>query len=79
MTRPGLSTEESLTLEEAFAAYTTGGGFASNSESRLGTIERGKKADLVWLDRDPYEVQTEELRSVKVLRTYMDGEPVYGS
>jgi predicted amidohydrolase YtcJ len=77
--RPGLSADESLTLGESFAAYTTGSAYASHSESSLGTIEPGKKADFVVLDRDPHAARPEELRSVRVLQTFIDGELVHGS
>jgi predicted amidohydrolase YtcJ len=77
--RPGLSAEESLTVGESLAAYTTGAAFASHSESSSGTIEPGRKADFVVLDHDPNEVQIEELRTVRVVQTFIDGELVYGS
>ena len=77
--RPGLSGEERLTVDETLAAYTTGGAYASHSESSLGTLEPGKKADFVILDRDPHEVKRDELRSVRVIQTFINGELVYGS
>jgi len=77
--RPGLSTKESLTVDQTLAAYTSGGAYASHSESSLGTIELGKRADFVVLDRDPYEGKRDELRSVGVVQTFIKGELVHGS
>jgi predicted amidohydrolase YtcJ len=77
--RPGLSTTESLTVDETLAAYTTGGAYASHSESSQGTIEPGKRADFVVLDSDPYNAKRDELSNVRILQTFINGEPVYGS
>jgi predicted amidohydrolase YtcJ len=77
--RPGLSGQESLTVDETLATYTSGGAFASHSESSSGTLEAGKRADFVVLDRDPHDVKPDELRSVRVLQTFISGELVYGS
>jgi len=66
-------------VDETLAAYTTGGAYASHSESSLGTLEPGKKADFVILDRDPHDVKRDGLRSVRVVQTFINGELVYGS
>jgi predicted amidohydrolase YtcJ len=79
VTRPGLTNEESLTVGETLAAYTTGGAYASHSESSQGTIELGKRADFVVVDRDPHGAKDEELRSVRIVQTFINGELVYGS
>jgi len=77
--RPGLSTGESLTVAETLAAYTTGGAYASHSESSQGTIELGKRADFVVLNSDPHDAKREELRSIGVVQTFINGELVYES
>lgn len=48
-------------------------------EDVVGSIEKGKRADYVVLDRDLMKVSDREVADVKVLATVMDGEVVYGS
>lgn len=48
-------------------------------EDVVGSIEKGKRADYVVLDRDMMRVSDREVADVKVLATVMDGEVVYGS
>jgi len=79
VTRPGLTNEESLTVNQTLSAYTIGGAYASHSESSQGTIEPGKRADFVVLDRDPHSPNGKELRDVRVVQTFINGELVYGS
>ncbi len=69
--------EERLTVEEALRGYTAFGAFLTSEESSLGTIEVGKRADLVVLDRDLFEIDPEEILEAKVERTYLGGELVY--
>ena len=44
--------EQRLTLEQAFAAFTRGGAYAGFAEDRLGTLEPGRMADFIFIDRD---------------------------
>jgi len=46
-------------------------------EANLGTLEEGKLADFIIVDRDPFEVSEKELRTIKVLETYVGGKKVY--
>ncbi len=72
--RPGLNPEERLTVRQAITAYTLGGSYGSFSENVRGTLEPGKRADMVVLDRDPFESRLECLRTIRVLCTIIDGE-----
>jgi len=69
--------EERLTREEALRAYTIWPARALAREERLGSLEPGKLADLVVLDRDPLEVGIDELLEVKATRTMLGGQWVY--
>jgi predicted amidohydrolase YtcJ len=62
---------------EAFAAYTIGSAFVNHLDDVTGSIEPGKFADLVVLDRDPIAGDPEEIGSTAVLATYVEGEAVY--
>lgn len=69
--------DEALTLEEALHAYTHGSACILGEERELGTLEEGKFADFIVVDRDPFEVDERELRSIKVLETYVGGRSVF--
>ncbi|MCD6559594.1 MAG: amidohydrolase [Palaeococcus sp.] len=69
--------DEVMNLEEALHAYTYGSAYIMHAEKELGTLEEGKLADFIVLDRDPFEVKEKELRSIKVLETYVGGSKHY--
>ncbi len=69
--------EQKLTIDEAIAAYTTGAAYAEFAEKDKGTLEPGKLADFVVLDRDITKVAPEEILKTKVLRTVVGGKTVY--
>ncbi len=68
---------QSLNLAEALAAYTIGSAYVNHLDDDTGTIEPGKLADLVVLDRDPFAGPKSEIGSTGILATYVQGEPVY--
>jgi predicted amidohydrolase YtcJ len=61
----------------ALAASTLGSAWALGHEDETGSIEVGKRADLVLLARDPFEVAPEEIGAIGVRATLLDGEPVF--
>ncbi len=65
-----------VSTTEALRAYTHGAAYAGFDEQRLGTIEPGKKADFVVLDRSPWEYP-EEIETIDVVLTVVDGRVVY--
>lgn len=65
--------EEAVSPREALRAYTINPAHASGRAAEEGSIEVGKRANVVVLDRDPLNCSTEELREMKVERTYVDG------
>lgn len=62
---------------EAIRAYSIDGAYAAWEESLKGTIEVGKFADLVVVDRDPLTIPGDELNQVENLITVVDGKVVY--
>jgi predicted amidohydrolase YtcJ len=64
-------------VETALRAYTVNNAWAAGEETIKGTLEPGKLADLVVLDRDPFQVPPEELKDIQVLMTMVGGEIVY--
>ncbi|MFD9405861.1 amidohydrolase [Streptomyces sp. NPDC059989] len=69
--------EQALTLAEALTAYTAGSAWANHLDDVTGTVEPGKYADLVVLDRDPFAHPSEEIGRTRVTRTYIEGVPVF--
>lgn len=72
--RPGLDTGEKLSVSEALAAYTEDASYASFTEETRGTLNIGKSADLIVVDRDPFESRPQQIRETKVLRTMIEGK-----
>jgi predicted amidohydrolase YtcJ len=68
---------QKITLDEALAAYTRDAAWAAFDERGLGTLEAGKLADLVVLDRDLTRIPAPEIRDAKVLLTVAGGRVVF--
>jgi predicted amidohydrolase YtcJ len=69
--------EQRISVEDALRAYTAGGSFASFAESERGTLERGRLADFVLIDRDITRVPPETIRDARVLLTVVGGRIVH--
>lgn len=72
-----LFAEEGISVEEAIAAYTIHAAFANFLDESTGSIEVGKLADLVVLERNLLTIPAFEISDAKVLATYLEGRPVY--
>ena len=75
--RPPWHPEKRLTLEEALQATTLNPAWLARDERRRGKLMPGFLADLVVLDRDPFEVEPEELPGVQVVATMLGGRWVH--
>lgn len=60
----------------AIAAYTAGSAYVNHLDD-TGAIQPGYLADLVVLDRDPFDLPADEICQTRVERTYVDGALVY--
>lgn len=72
-----LAPEEGATREGAIRAMTSTAAWQIGSEHEIGSLEPGKFADFVILDRDPSSVPANEIKDIAVLETWMGGEPTY--
>jgi predicted amidohydrolase YtcJ len=69
--------DQRLTMAETIAAFTLGAAVAGNRESRLGSLEAGKWADLTILDQDIFSIPTAEIPAVQVEGTVIGGKFVH--
>jgi hypothetical protein len=67
-----------ITREEAIRCFTWNGAWALKMENELGSLEAGKKADLIVLDADPLTCDEDEIKDICVLMTMLDGKIVHG-
>lgn len=66
-----------ISVADAVRGYTRGGAYANFAEDELGSIERGKLADLVLLSEDILSISPERILETRVLVTLAGGEEVY--
>ena len=69
--------EQRIGVEEALRAYTRDAAWAAFAEGERGTLERGKLADLVIIDRDLTRIAPEEIREARVDMTVVGGRVVF--
>lgn len=69
--------EQKLTLDEALRGYTVEAAFAGFEENEKGSIEKGKLADLTVISKDITKLPPKEILSIRVLKTFVGGKPVY--
>lgn len=68
--------DQAISVYEALKAVTINGAYQYFEEDQKGSIAKGKRADLVILDRSPLETDPMEIRDIKVLETIKDGETI---
>ncbi|MBT8089539.1 MAG: amidohydrolase [Gammaproteobacteria bacterium] len=73
----GWYADQALTRAEALHSFTLAAAYAANQEDRLGSLEPGKWADFIIIDRDYFTVPASEIDDIQVLQTWVGGEKVY--
>jgi len=74
---PPFLPEERLDLAEALEAFTIGSAFVNHLDDRTGSLEVGKQADLIVLDRDLFASDAGPIGDARVLLTLIEGETVF--
>jgi len=74
-----LAPQERISVESAIRAITSEAAWQLMSEDIIGSIEVGKYADLVILEKDPRKVEPTEISEIKVLETWMNGRIVFSN
>lgn len=77
MTGEVIDADEAVTPEQALRCATINAAYASGREHEAGSIEVGKRANLVVIDRDVVTCAVEEIRGMEVLETIVDGVAIF--
>lgn len=73
----GFQMEDAISRKDAIRGMSIWAALANFEEDKKGSLEVGKAADFIILDRDLLEVEEENILSSKILATYLNGEKVY--
>lgn len=74
-----LSPNETVSVESAIRAMTIEAAWQLRSDHEIGSLEVGKLADMVVLDEDPRKVASDDIKNIKILETWMNGEKVFAA
>jgi predicted amidohydrolase YtcJ len=72
-----LAPNERVSVESAIRALTSEAAWQLSSEHEIGSLETGKLADMVILEKDPRKVDPDTIKDIKVSETWMDGRQTY--
>ncbi len=75
----GWHAEQALKRAEALRAFTLDAAWAGHAEDMLGTLEPGKRADFILVDRDYFKVPAREIWKTRVLETWVGGKRVHAA
>jgi predicted amidohydrolase YtcJ len=73
----GWHPEQALTLIEAFRAFTLDAAYAQHQEQAIGSLEPGKWADFILIDRDLFRIPPADIWKIKVEQTWVAGQRVF--
>jgi predicted amidohydrolase YtcJ len=73
----GWYANQAMSLKQAFRCFTLDAAYAGHQENTLGSLEAGKWADFIVIDRDLFKVPATEIHKTGVLETWVAGRPVY--
>ena len=73
----GWHPDQALSRIEALHSFTLAAAYAAHQEDRLGSLEPGKWADFIIIDRDYFEIPVNEIDDIRVLQTWVGGKKVF--
>ena len=68
---------QAMSLKEAFRCFTLDAAYAGHQENTLGSLEAGKQADFIVIDRDLFRMPTYDIHKTGVLETWVAGKQVF--
>lgn len=68
---------EGITVAQAIQMFTIDGVKRMGLEKELGTLEAGKRADFIVIDKNPFRIPATDIHTIKVQQTYIDGKVVF--
>jgi hypothetical protein len=71
-----INVDEKIELSEAIKALTIHAAWQINMEDKIGSLEVGKYADFIMLDRNPFRTPMDQLEKIKINATYINGNKV---
>ena len=69
--------EQEMSLKEAFRCFTLDAAYAGHQEKTIGSLEVGKYADFIVVDRDMFKISPYDIAKIGVLETWVAGHPVF--
>lgn len=68
---------EAITIDQAIRMFTINAAVRMGLDKELGSIETGKRADFIVIDKNPFKIPATQIHSIKVQQTYIDGAVVF--
>lgn len=75
----GWYADQAMSRAEALHSFTLAAAWSAHQEDRLGSLEPGKWADFIVVDRDYFTIPTDEIDDIRVLETWVGGERVFAA
>ena len=69
--------DQAMSVVEAFRAFTLDAAYAAHAENTQGTLQPGKWADFILVDRDIFNIDPSQIRTTQVLETWVGGKQVF--
>jgi len=73
----GWYADQAMTRVEAFRCFTLDAAYAAHQQNIIGSLEKGKWADFVIVDRDMFTIPAQQIHQIQVVQTWLAGKVVY--
>ncbi|CAL2102254.1 Amidohydrolase [Tenacibaculum sp. 190130A14a] len=68
---------QNISLSEAIKSYTINGAYVMRQEDKVGSLEVGKLADFVVVDKNIFEIPSNQIKTAKIVKTVFNGKEIY--